>query len=41
MLQPVTLKQGAGEYGIGREAMKAEIRDGLALTLGAFPWAKV
>jgi hypothetical protein len=38
LLQPRTLNQGDGEFGIGREYQKAEMRTYLEQRLGAFPW---
>lgn len=38
MCSPSTLKRGAGEYGIGYEAARAEMLNALTVELGPYPW---
>jgi len=38
MTAPSTLQRGDGEFGIGTEHVKAEIRAALSEVLGRYPW---
>ena len=38
LLRPITVKRGDGEYGIGVEIAKENIRESLKATMGTYPW---